>query len=101
MAAGRFPLFTAFTFAAALALAAPLPLPAQEAGSSETTAATPEVPNTPYNFVGEVHANNVYVRSGPSDSYYPTTKLSAGTRVTVRGVKLNYLKIEPPPGSFS
>ena len=73
---------------------------AQEAGGESPTVA-PEVPNAKFNFVGEINGNNVYVRSGPSDSYYPTTKLSKGTRVIVRGAKFDYLKIEPPAGSFS
>src|SRR4051812_26734969 len=73
---------------------------AQEAGGDSPTVA-PEVPNAKFNFVGEINGNNVYVRSGPSDSYYPTTKLSKGTRVIVRGAKFDYLKIEPPAGSFS
>src|SRR4051794_649725 len=99
----------ATTFIAALALAAlSTQLLAQEsgagasgaAGASDATAA-PDVPNAPFNFVGEVTGGNVYVRSGPSDSYYPTAKLSKGTRITVRGTKFNYLKIEPPQGSFS
>ncbi|MCS6976447.1 MAG: SH3 domain-containing protein [Gemmatales bacterium] len=46
----------------------------------------------------------VEVRSGPSASalFYPTGKLRAGDRVQVVGEPENgYLKIVPPPGSFS
>ena len=97
MATRPFPLIAAFAFAALLAM--PAAVRAQDATDSPTPA--PEVPNAPYNFVGQVQANNVYVRSGPSDSYYPTTKLAKGTEVTVRGTRFNYLKIEPPANSFS
>ena len=99
MTARRFPLLAAAALAAVSMTALPRLLPAQDAGDSPTVA--PEVPNAKFNFYGEINGNNVYVRSGPSDSYYPTTKLSKGTRVTVRGAKFDYLKIEPPAGSFS
>ena len=99
MAARRFPFLAAAALAAVSTVALPGTLAAQEGGDSPTVA--PEVPNAKFNFYGEINGNNVYVRSGPSDSYYPTTKLSRGTRVAVRGVKFDYLKIEPPAGSFS
>jgi hypothetical protein len=100
--AARRPWILVSTFLTAIALTVlVVQLRAQESGGAEAPAAAPEVPNAPFNFVGEVTANNVYVRSGPSDSYYPTMKLARGTRVTVRGAKFQYLKIEPPPGSFS
>ena len=97
MATRRFPLFAAFAFATLVAV--PSGLRAQDATDAPTPA--PEVPNAPYNFVGEIQGTGVYVRSGPSDSYYPTTKLSKGDQVTVRGTRFNYLKIEPPANSFS
>ena len=82
MAARRLPFLTA-ALAAAFALVATARLTrAQEAGDSPTVA--PEVPNAKFNFVGEVNGNSVYVRSGPSDSYYPTAKLNKGTRVRVQ-----------------
>ena len=100
MAARRLPdLFTPCFVIAALAVVLSTPTRGQEAAGDSPTVA-PEVPNAKFNFVGEINGNNVYVRSGPSDSYYPTTKLSKGTRVIVRGVKFDYLKIEPPAGSF-
>lgn len=98
MAARRFPLLAA-ALAAVTTTALPRLLPAQNAADSPTVA--PEVPNAKFNFYGEINGNNVYVRSGPSDSYYPTTKLQKGSRVVVRGVKFDYLKIEPPANSFS
>jgi uncharacterized protein YgiM (DUF1202 family) len=48
-----------------------------------------------------VNTDNVYVRSGAGDNYYPTMKLSKGTKVTVVGEKFDWLKITPPAGSFS
>jgi uncharacterized protein YgiM (DUF1202 family) len=101
MAARRVSLLTATLLALAALTSGAMSLRAQEAGSADAPAATPDVPNAPFNFIGEINANNVYVRSGPSDSYYPTQKLNKGTQVTVRGTKFQYVKIEPPPGSFS
>lgn len=99
MAARRLSFLTMTLLAAAALTAWSGSVRAQDAGAAAEPA--PDVPNAPFHFVGEITANNVYVRSGPSDSYYPTTKLSKGTRVTVRGTKFQYVKIEPPAGSFS
>lgn len=100
MAARRLSFLTTTLLAAVALTAWSGSVRAQEAGAAAESAA-PDVPNAPFHFVGEITANNVYVRSGPSDSYYPTSKLSKGTRVTVRGTKFQYVKIEPPAGSFS
>src|SRR5690349_5901082 len=48
-----------------------------------------------------INADNVYVRSGAGDNYYPTMKLNKGAKVTVIGEKFDWLKIVPPEGSFS
>ena len=48
-----------------------------------------------------INADNVYVRSGAGDNYYPTMKLPKGTKVVVIGEKFDWLKIMPPEGSFS
>ncbi|MEA2711034.1 MAG: hypothetical protein QOF78_3635 [Phycisphaerales bacterium] len=48
-----------------------------------------------------INADNVYVRSGAGENYYPTMKLGKGTKVTVIGEKFDWLKIVPPEGSFS
>lgn len=95
--------FSLFTTAALLSVIALTQAPRYAGAQSDPESATvsPEVPNAKFNFVGEVSGNNVYIRSGPSDSYYPTSKLQKGNRVTVRGAKFDYLKIEPPEGSFS
>jgi len=61
----------------------------------------PQVDNSPYHYLGQINANSVYVRSGPGENYYATAKLDRGTQVTVVGHKFEWLKIVPPPGSFS
>lgn len=50
---------------------------------------------------GEVTANDVYVRSGPSMNHYTVTKLNAGARVTVVGEEGEWYEIAPPEGTFS
>lgn len=52
-------------------------------------------------FVGEVVGNDVYVRSGPDQNYYPVTKLNAGVRVNVVGDVYGWYKIDPPDGCYS
>lgn len=54
----------------------------------------------PYEAV--VEGSEVYVRSGPGQKYYPTTKLAKGARVVVhRHDPGGWYMIEPPEGSFS
>jgi len=54
----------------------------------------------PYRAV--IDADDVYVRSGPGASYYPTDKLKAGQVVEVwRHDPGGWLAIRPPKGSFS
>jgi hypothetical protein len=46
----------------------------------------------------------VEVRSGPTEKFYPTSKLRMGERVTVLrqdATQKDWLAIKPPPGSFS
>src|SRR4030095_11351154 len=61
----------------------------------------PEVPNSKYQFLGQITSNAVQIRSGPGENYYATMKLDEGKQVTVVGIKYDWLKIVPPPGSFS
>ncbi|MBV8781260.1 MAG: hypothetical protein JO353_07670, partial [Phycisphaerae bacterium] len=49
---------------------------------------------------GEVNANDVFVHSGPSENDYATMKLEHGTKVTVVGIRFDWLKVLPPEGSF-
>src|SRR4051812_28742496 len=83
---------------ASISLSAPaFAAPADE---GQATASPVEVENAKNSFPGIVNSNAVYVRCGPAESYYPTLKLDKGARVTVVGMKLDWLKIVPPEGSF-
>src|SRR3954451_19333818 len=59
-----------------------------------------DIENAKFQFEGRITSNAVYVRSGPSENDYPTTKLDNGATVTVVGVKFDWLKVLPPDGSF-
>lgn len=62
----------------------------------------PDVDTGKHQFVGEINASDVFVRSGPREDAYPTRKLDKGAKVTVVGMKFNnWLKILPPEGSFA
>jgi hypothetical protein len=64
------------------------------------TPASAQVREFPYEAV--VQGDDVYVRSGPGQSYYATLKLELGDRVTVhRHDPGGWYMIAPPPGSFS
>ncbi len=84
-----------------LTLAVLTTLPTIAMAQEAAIPAVPDVANSKYNFAGTINANAVYVRSGPGDNYYPTSKLDAGANVTVVGIKFDWLKIIPPEGSFS
>lgn len=63
-------------------------------------AAPAQAQEFPYRAV--IDGNEVYVRSGPGMSYYPTSRLDAGAEVTVhRHDPGGWSMIAPPPGSFS
>jgi SH3-like domain-containing protein len=62
--------------------------------------AAPVVDNSKVSFAGQINSNAVYVRSGPGENYYATLKLDKGATVTVVGLKFDWLKINPPDGSF-
>lgn len=51
--------------------------------------------------VGEVIANDVYVRSGDSTNHYTICKLNAGDRVAIVSERGEWYEILPPPGTFS
>jgi len=59
-----------------------------------------EIDSGQYTFSGLVNANGTLVRSGPSESDYPTLRLEQGTRLTVVGMRFDWLKVLPPDGSF-
>jgi uncharacterized protein YgiM (DUF1202 family) len=74
---------------------------ARAAVEDEGVQSAPQVENAKFQLVGEINTNQVAVHSGPSNSFYPTTKLKKGDKVTVVGKKGEWLKILPPEGSFS
>ena len=62
-----------------------------------SSAQTPKLP-----FEATVTVAETYVRSGPGDRFYPTSKLKRGARVHVRRKDLGgWYMIDPPAGSFS
>ncbi len=69
--------------------------PAQDASVKQE-----QVDNSKLAFSGVINSGNVYVRSGPSENYYPTQKLDKGEKITVVGIKFEWLKVVPPEGSF-
>lgn len=80
----------------------PAPSRAQEAPADEEGNVRHQgaVENANFQFKGKIKST-VFVRSGPSNNFYPTMKLDKGAEVTVVGIKYDWLKIAPPPGSFS
>src|SRR3954464_15320719 len=87
--------------ALSLSLAAPfaMPLVAPSLARGEDVASD-QVANSRNSALAVINADGVYVRSGPGDNYYPTTKLNKDMPVTVVGEKFDWLKIAPPKGSF-
>jgi len=67
--------------------------PAADAKTPPAGAAGPKI--------GHVRGNNVYVRSGFHQNYYPVTKLNRGDEVTILGSEFGWLKIVPPAGTHS
>ncbi|MGO9111834.1 MAG: SH3 domain-containing protein [Thermoguttaceae bacterium] len=65
-------------------------------------AATSAAAEQPFPYRAYVTADDVYVRSGPGENYYPTDKLKAGTEVEVyRHDPGGWFAIRPPKDSFS
>lgn len=63
-------------------------------------AASPQTPEFPYQ--ATVTPSEVFVRGGPGDDYYPTSKLSRGDTVEVyRHDPGGWYAIRPPDGSFA
>ena len=69
-----------------------------QGAAAATKPASEAKPGFPY--VGEVTGDAVYVRSMPDQNWYPTTKVSRGSRLEVHADKFGWLKILPPRGSF-
>ena len=84
--------FCVAAVAASLTLAAALP---------ERMETQPLVENSKFQFEATINANAVNIRSGTSENYYPVAKLDRGVRVTVVGIRQDWLKIVPPEGTYS
>ena len=70
--------------------------------SAQEAPAPADIEVAKQNYIGVVIGNSVFVRSAsPREDAYPTTRLDKGAEVTVVGLKSNWLKILPPPGSFA
>jgi hypothetical protein len=78
-----------------------VPAPESAPDARVDSAASPDSPAVPASTQGEITHNDVYVRSGPSMNHYPICKLRAGDRVTIVAKLGEWLKILPPPGTFS
>jgi len=70
-------------------------------GQVSEGATTPGLSDRPVIAQGEVTANDLYVRSGPSVNHYTIAKLHAGDRVNIVGEAGDWYEILPPPGTFS
>ena len=68
--------------------------------SAEESYISGDIANSRNKAIAQINSDGVYIRSGPGDNYYPTTKLNKGAEVTVVGEKFDWLKIVPPQGSF-
>jgi uncharacterized protein YgiM (DUF1202 family) len=64
-----------------------------------TSSGSAETLSFPY--TAEITGDNLYVRSGPGTNYYFCSKLNKGDKVKVVGKQFSWLRIVPPPGSFS
>jgi len=84
-----------------LLVALTLSLVAIRTGLAQDAVPQPDVANSKYQIDGMINADSVYVRSGPGEGYYPTQELTKNARITVVGIKFDWLKILPPDGSFS
>lgn len=85
--------------AAALCVVAATALGAPRTALADDT--LPQVANGPNQYAGAINSDDVYVRSGPGDNFYATSKLDKGAPVVVVGIHDQWLKILPPQGSFS
>lgn len=95
--ATRHVLFLALGIAFSSTALVPPPARAEEGGNAQPQG---QVDNARFQFKGVV-TRTAFVRSGPREDFYATTKLGKGAEVTVVGIKHEWLKILPPEGSFS
>jgi len=74
-------------------------------GFAQEAAITPSGPDeagTPaFPYMAEITGDDVYVRSGPGTNFYDCGKLNKGDKVKVVDRQFSWVRIVPPPGSFS
>ncbi|MFA6187283.1 MAG: SH3 domain-containing protein [Phycisphaerae bacterium] len=63
--------------------------------------ATPEANEIEFPYIGEVTGTDLNVRSGPGMNFYSCGKISSPLRIIVAEQKFTWVRILPPPGSFS
>ncbi|MHC4271092.1 MAG: SH3 domain-containing protein [Planctomycetota bacterium] len=74
---------------------------------SLTTVASAQQPDAPqedtraFPYMAEINGNDVYIRSGPGTNYYDCGKFKNGDVVKVVASQHSWLRVVPPPGSFS
>jgi len=84
------------SLAALIALSlAVAPASAQPANSSDG------VEQARMNYEGRILGNQVTLRSGPGENYYPVIRLDTGATVIINGIKFDWLRIVPPEGTHS
>ncbi len=72
--------------------------PDATAGATAADPASIETGSTAY--AGVVNTDGTLLRSGPSENDYATKRLTKGDQLTVVGMRFEWLKVTPPPGSF-
>lgn len=63
--------------------------------------AAPEANEIEFPYIGEITGSEINVRSGPGMNFYSCGKISSPLRVIVAEQKFTWVRILPPPGSFS
>ncbi|MFT3789122.1 MAG: hypothetical protein QM770_23590 [Tepidisphaeraceae bacterium] len=61
---------------------------------------TPAIETGSNSFAGAVNTDGALLRSGPSENDYATRRLTKGDKLTVVGMRFEWLKVLPPEGSF-
>ena len=76
-----------------------IPVAAQSALPDADSKKTDTLLKTAY--IGEISGDDVYIRSGPAQVYYPVGKLNKSTRVIVHKEMFGWAQIEPTPQCFA
>jgi uncharacterized protein YgiM (DUF1202 family) len=88
----RIPSFVRSSVIAIAASLASSPLVQTVRADNVPSTAAPAADAAQQPYYGILNQDNVYVRSGPSDVFYATTKLNKGAKVTVVSVRDPWLK---------